>query len=72
MSLFRTSPLFHFLYGQYGAHAFFNGMGAGFLLICLVVGILLVRSKSALFSVSSFFGQRQLVVACPCPQFIAL
>ena len=56
------------------AHGFFNGMGASFLLTCLVVGILGagVCEVFALFSVSSFFGQSQLVVTCPCPQFTHL
>ena len=46
-------------------------MRAGFLLTCLVVGILGadVCEVVALFSASSFFGQSRLVVACPCPQF---
>ena len=53
------------------AHAFFNGMGAGSLLTCLVVGIsgAGVCEVFALFSASSFFGQSRLVVACPSLQF---
>ena len=53
------------------AHAFFSGMGAGFLLTCLVVGILGtgVCDAFALFTASSFFGQSRLVVECLCPQF---
>ena len=51
-------------------HACFNGMGAGFLLTWLVVGILgaSVCDVFVLFSVS--FGQSRLVVAFPCPQFM--
>ena len=47
------------------ADAFFNGMGAVFLLTCLVVGILGagVCEVFALFSASTFFGQSRLVVA---------
>ena len=48
-------------------HAFFNGMGAGILLTCLVV--LTLCAGFTLLTVSSFFGQRRLVAACPCPQF---
>ena len=53
------------------AHAFFNGMGDGFLLTCLVVLTLCagVCDDLTLLSASSFFGQRRLVAACPCPQF---
>ena len=53
------------------ARAFFNGMGTGFLVDCLVVGTLCdcVCDVFTLCSAASFFGQRRLVVACPCPQF---
>ena len=41
------------------AHAFFNGMGAGFLLTCLVIGTICagVCHVFTLFSASSFFGR---------------
>ena len=48
-------------------HAFFNGMGAGILLACLVA--LTLCADFTLLSASSIFGQRRLVAACPCPQF---
>ena len=48
-------------------HAFFNGMGAGILLTCLVV--LTLCTGLTLLSASSFFGQWRLVAACPCPQY---
>ena len=49
------------------AHAFFNGMGAGFLLTCLVIGTRCagVCDIFTLFSASSFLGQRRLLAACP-------
>ena len=52
------------------AHAFFNGMGDGFLLTCLVVVTLC--AGFTLLSASSFFGQRRLMAECPCPQFTHL
>ena len=52
------------------AHAFVNGMGAGFLLPCLIVSLCVagVHEVFTLFMASSFFGQSRLVVACHCPQ----
>ena len=52
------------------AHTFVNGMGTGFLLPCLIVGIFVagVHEVFTLFMASSFFGQNRLVVACPCPK----
>ena len=48
------------------AHAFVDGMGAGFLFPCLIVGLLGagVHEVFALFTVSIFFGQSRLVVEC--------
>ena len=51
------------------AHAFFSRIGAGFLMSCMFVahygaGICAVFD---FFSASSLFGQRRLLVACPCP-----
>ena len=56
---------------QYKKNYFSMYMGAGFLLTCLVVGILGagVCEVFVLFSASNFFGQSRLVVSCPCPQF---
>ena len=52
------------------AHAFINGMGAGFLLPCLIVGLFIpgMHEVFTLLMASSFFGQSRLVVTCLCSQ----
>ena len=52
------------------AHAFSSDMGAGFLLSCLCVVCCDAGAVFAFFSASILFGQRRLVVACSCSQFV--
>ena len=49
------------------AHAFVNGMGDGFMLSCLIVGLFDAGAHEVftLFMASSFFGKSRLVVTCP-------
>ena len=51
-------------------HAFVNGMGDGFLVPCLIVGLVVAGAHEVftLFMASNLFGQSRLVVECPCPQ----
>ena len=52
------------------AHAFVNGMWAGFLLPCLIVGLFVagVYEVFTLSMASSLFGHSRLMMVCPCPQ----